>query len=236
MDFKRYRKYFLARTFWFRYVGIGLVVLGAAMFLLGYMNYNYFIMPTGVFFVILGGVVGWAPSTGRADDKEIISAISRETEGAVDKALDATGLRSRVVGTLPPMLVSGFEFDVSNPYVRRGDDGHWRTSDCAYTTLIFTKLGICAVTDRFSLTDETAVKTEQIKELTFSDFDGAHFADDDHLIAYGNASETARFSRLVFTLGGEEVFSVPAERTASVEIAVDDILKLRQRTLNSQNN
>ena len=68
MDFKRYRKYFLARTFWFRYVGIGLVVLGAAMFLLGYMNYNYFIMPTGVFFVILGGVVGWAPSTGRADE------------------------------------------------------------------------------------------------------------------------------------------------------------------------
>ena len=193
-------------------------------------------MPTGVFFVILGGIVGWAPSTGRADDKEIISAISRETENAVDKALETTGLRSRVVGTLPPMLVCGFYYDVSNPYIRRGGDGHWRTSDCAYTTLIFTKLGICAVTDRFSLTDENKIKTEQIKELPFSEFDGAHFADDDHLIAYGNTSETARFSRLVFTLDGEDVFSVPAERSASVEIAVDDILKLRQRTLNSQKN
>ncbi len=233
MDYKRYRKYFLARTFWFRYVGIGLVALGAAMFFLGYTTYNFFVMPTGVFFAILGGVVGWAPSAGRADDKEILSAISRATDGAVDKALDTTGLRSKVVENLPPMLVSGFEYDAANPYVRRGEDCHWRTSECAYTTLIFTKLGICAVTDRFSLTDQNKIKTEQIKELPFSDFDGAHFADDDHLIAYGNTSETARFSRLVFTLGDSEVFSIPAERSASVEIAVDDILKLRQRMLNS---
>ena len=234
MDFKRYRKYFLARTFWFRYVGIGLVVLGAAMFVLGYMNYNYFIMPTGVFFAILGGVVGWAPSAGRADDKEIMSAIARETEGAVDKALETTGLRPHIVETLPPILVCGFYYDVKNPYIRRGGDGHWRTSDCAYTTLIFTKLGICAVIDRFSLTDENTIKTEQIKQLPFSDFDGAHFEEDEHIIAYGNTSETARFSRLVFTLGGDVVFSVPAERSASVEIAVEDVLKLCQRTFDSQ--
>ena len=234
MDYKRYRKYFLARTFWFRYVGIGLVVLGAAMFFWGYMMYNYFILPTGIFFVILGGIFGWAPSAGRADDKEILAAISRKTEDAVEKAIESTGLRPKIVEAFPPLLVLGFEFDVANPYVRRGGDGHWRTSDCAYTTLIFTKMGICAVTERFSLTDGDKLTEKQIKELYFSDFDGAHFVDEDHLIAYGNDAATARFSRLVFTLGENDVFSIPAERTAAVEIAIGDILKLRRKTLASQ--
>ncbi|MBO4353533.1 MAG: hypothetical protein J5860_01185, partial [Clostridia bacterium] len=183
---------------------------------------------------ILGGIFGWAPSAGRADDNEIISAISRKTEDAVEKAVELTGLRPKIVEAFPPLLVLGFEFDAANPYVRRGGDGHWRTSDCAYTTLIFTKQGICAVTERFSLIDADKAQKEQIEELYFSEFNGAHFVDDDHLIAYGNDAATARFSRLTFTLDGSEVFSIPAERTAAVEIAIGDILKLRQKTLASQ--
>ena len=49
MEYERYKKYFLARKFWFRYVGIALVGLGAAMFIIGYFSHAFFILPAQLF-------------------------------------------------------------------------------------------------------------------------------------------------------------------------------------------
>ena len=229
MDYERYKKYFLARTFAFRYVGIALVALGALMFFLGYFTFVYMFMPFGGIALVLGGIVGWAPSIGRADDKEILSAISRKTEGAEESAVAETGLRSRMVETLPPIKVTGYLYDVKNPYIRRGGDDHWRTSDCVCTVLIFAKSGVCAVSDGFSLVEDKS--RHDIYQLPFADFDGAHFETEEDVIAYKNKSETAKFSRLVFTLGESAVLTIPAERTSTVEMAIEEILRQREIAL-----
>ena len=234
MDYERYKKYFLARTFWFRYVGIALVIVGAAMFVLGYMNYMFFVLPAGAVLAVAGGVIGWAPSAGRAGEKEVLAAVDRMTEGAVDKALDKTGLRYKIADNMPPQKVTGYVFDPENPYIRRGDDDHWRTSDCVCSVLIFTKIGICAVSERFSLIEESTPEMTR-RELLFTDFDGAHFDTEEHKIAYGKKVETARFSRLTFTLGDAAVFSIPAEKTANLEIMINDMLHHREAALRAQN-
>lgn len=233
MDYERYKKYFLARTFWFRYVGIALVVLGAAMFILGYFNHMFFILPIGAVLVIAGGITGWAPSAGRANEKEVLDAVARLTDGEEDKALERTGLRFKLAENLPPQKVTGYTFNAENPYIRRGDDDHWRTSDCVCSVLIFTNMGICVVSEKFSLVEETAPEVTR-HELLFRDFDGARFDVDEFTIPYGKKTETAHFSRLTFTLGGAEVFSVPAEKTATLEIMIGDLLSHRETSLRHQ--
>lgn len=233
MDYERYKKYFLARTFWFRYVGIALVVIGAAMFILGYMNYMFFVLPIGAVLAVAGGVIGWAPSAGRASEKEVLAAVERRTEGAVDNALDKTGLRYKVADNMPPQKVTGYDFDPENPHVRRGDDGRWRTSDCVCSVLIFTNIGIYVLLEKFSLVEEANPEITR-RELLFSDFDGARFDTEEHVIAYGKKEETARFSRLTFTLGDNDVFSVPAEKTATLEIMIGDMLRHREAALRHQ--
>ena len=234
MDYERYKKYFLARTFWFRYVGLALVVVGAAAFILGYMNHGFFILPIAAVLAVAGAITGWAPSAGRANEKEILAAVERLTEGAVDRALNKTGLRFKVADNMPPQMVTGYVFDPENPFIRRGDDGHWRTSDCVCSVLIFTNMGICAVSENVSLTEEREADIMR-HELLFSDFDGAHFDTEEHSVVYGKKEETARFSRLVFTLGGNDVFSLPAEKSATLEIMIDDMLRHREASLRNQN-
>ena len=234
MDYERYKKYFLARTFWFRYVGLALVIVGAAAFILGYMNHGFFILPIGAVLAVAGAIIGWAPSAGRANEKEIFSAVERLTDGAVDRALERTGLRFKVADNMPPQKVTGYVFDEENPYIRRGDDGHWRTSDCVCSVLIFTNMGICTVSEKFSLTEEREPEIAR-NELLFSDFDGARFDTDEHLIAYGKKEETARFSRLTFTFGDKDVFSLPAEKSATLEIMIGDMLRHREASLRNQN-
>ena len=233
MDYERYKKYFLARTFWFRYVGIALVALGAVMFLLGYFNHMFFILPAGAVFVIAGGITGWAPSSGRANEKEVLAAVERMTDGAEDKALERTGLRYKVADNMPPQRVTGYVFTTDNPYVRRGDDGRWRTSDCVCSVLIFTNMGICTVSEKFSLVAESTPEITR-RELLFSDFDGACFDMEEHVVPYGKTEETAHFSRLTFTLGNEAVFSLPAEKSATLEIMISDLLHHRETVLRNR--
>lgn len=233
MDYERYKKYFLARTFWFRYVGIALVIVGAAAFILGYMNHLFFVLPIGAVLAVAGGVIGWAPSSGRASEKEVLAAVERMTEGEVGSALDKTGLRYKVADNMPPQKVTGYDFDPENPHVRRGDDGRWRTSDCVCSVLIFTNIGICVMSDKFSLIEEAEHEITR-RELLFTDFDGAHFDTEEHAIEYGKKTETARFSRLTFTLGDAAVFSLPAEKSANLEIMIDDLLRHRESVLRHQ--
>jgi len=233
MDYERYKKYFLARTFWFRYVGIALVVIGAAMFILGYMNHMFFILPIGAVLAVAGGITGWAPSAGRASEKELLAAVERLTEGAVESALEKTGLRYKVADNMMPQKVTGYVFGEENPYVRRGDDGRWRTSECVCSVLIFTNMGICTVSDKFSLIEEAEHEITR-RELLFTDFDGARFDTEEHRIAYGKKEETARFSRLTFTLGDDAVFSLPAEKSATLEIMISDLLRHRESVLRHQ--
>lgn len=233
MDYERYKKYFLARTFWFRYVGIALVIVGAATFILGYMNYGFSVLPIGAALAAAGAIIGWAPSAGRASEKELLSAVERLTDGAVDRALDRTGLRYKVADNMPPQMVTGYVFNAENPYVRRGDDGRWRTSDCLCSVLIFTNIGICSVSEKFSIVEQTNPQITR-HELLFSDFDGARFDTEEHLVAYGKNTETARFSRLTFTLGEDAVFSLPAEKSATLEMMINDMLRHREASLRNQ--
>ena len=234
MEYDRYKKYFLARTFWFRYVGVALVGLGAAMFIIGYFSHAFFVLPAGIVLAIVGAVVGWVPSTGRANEKEVLAAIEKKTEMCVDTALDKTGLKFKTADNMPPQKLIGFVYSAENPFVRRGDDGHWRTSECVCTTLIFTKAGICAVGEKVSLIDDSTPGITR-RELMFSDFDGAHFDTEKHTVAYGKDTVEASFSRLTFTLGGDAVFSVPAERSATLEIMIGDMLRHREAALRNQN-
>lgn len=234
MDYERYKKYFLARKFWFRYVGIALVGLGAAMFIIGYFSHAFFILPAGIVFAVVGAVVGWVPSTGRANEKEVLAAIEKKTELCVDTALDKTGLRYKTADNMPPQKLIGFIYNEENPYIRRGDDGHWRTSECVCTTLIFTNAGICAVGEKVSLIDDAAPEITR-RELLFADFDGAHFDTEKHTVAYGKDTAEASFSHLVFKLGDTEVFSVPAEKSATLEIMIGDMLRHRETALRHQN-
>lgn len=234
MEYERYKKYFLARTFWFRYVGIALVALGAGMFLLGYFAHAFFVLPAGIVLAVIGAVVGWAPSSGRAGEKEVLSVIDKKTELSVDTALDKTGLRYKVADNMPPQKLIGFIYNEENPYIRRGDDGHWRTSECVCTTLIFTNIGICAVSEKFSLIEDGNPDITR-RELMFADFDGAHFDTEEHDLAYGKETAKASFSRLTFTLGDEDVFSLPAEKSATLEIMISDLLRHREAALRNKN-
>lgn len=233
MEYERNKKYFLARTFWFRHVGIALVALGATLFIIGYFSYNYYFLPVGVVLAVIGAVVGWLPSSGRASEKDVIAEIERKTEPSVERALEKTGLKYKTADNLPPQKVTGFLFDPENPYIRRGEDGHWRTSDCVCTVLIFTDSGVCAVSEKFSLVENENVKTTRL-ELPFGNFDGAKFDVEEHKVAYGKKVETVRFSRLVFTLEEKVVASIPAEKTANLEIMTEDMLRRRESAIREQ--
>ena len=229
MEYERYKKYFLARTFWYRYVGIALVALAVLMFSLGFFAHIFPLVPFAAFALVAGGIIGWVPSIGMADDKEILDVISRRTEGAIDKAKDETGLHTKFSENVPPVHVVGFVFDPENPYIRKGGDNHWRTSECVSTVILFAKLGVCAVCDSFSLSEEKS--KHEIKELTFENFDGAHFEIEEEEITYNKKPEKARFSNLVFTLEGETVLKVPAERTSTIEVELEEIMRQRERVL-----
>lgn len=223
MDYERYKKYFLVRSMAPRYVGIALVILGAGLFFIGYFFYMYFLLAIGAVLAVAGAIVGWLPFAGCADNNEITDTIERLSRDAVDDALERTGLRAKLADNLPPIKLTGFAFDRENPYIRRGTDGHWRTSDVCITSLIFTKLGVCAVTNEISLAESRS--KENITELHVSDFDDARFELTEANVVYGKEVEKATFSNLVFYKDGERVFSVPAERTSATEIEISDFLR-----------
>lgn len=220
MEYQKNLKYFKSTDTHY-YIGLPMFIIGAALFVLGYVFWMYFLPfqdMIGLVLFVLGAIIAFVPQAKRSSEKDLEEAISLMTKNYVEETTESLGLSSSLLRECPPMLVGTYTFE-DGTFVRRGKtDRKCRSNHYTAAALLFTKNGICISEKKFSLTEE---KTEEtLHEFSYADIDEITTQTGEHRFENG---ETAKTAALLILASGKTVFSLPVTSNGVLDRALDAV-------------
>ena len=151
------------------YIGWSILILGLILFVLGEFLWLY-ILPFQFFFeigfIIIGAVVAFVPSVGRATEEELDNAIKTHNKNLCDKT--TTALEKLMMHREDtPTVVGRYVLDGEGIIIRRGRrDQKYRSSLYKGAVIAFKKNSLYVMTTNLSLID--GQESESIIEFPYS--------------------------------------------------------------------
>ena len=218
MDYQKNLKYFKSTDTHY-YIGLPMFIIGAALFVLGYVFWMYFLPfqnMIGLVLFVLGALVAFVPRSLRSSEKDIDEAIAEMTRDYEKNTAEALGIT--IDRELAPALTGAYTYE-DGTLLRRGKiDRKFRSNHYTATAILCTKNGMCLSEKTFSLTENDVA--EALFEFHFSEIDGLFVETEIHRFENGDQTTAAA---LTVKAGGKTVHTVPVTQNASLDHILDAI-------------
>ncbi len=220
MDYQKNIKYFKSNDKHF-YIGIGILAVGAILFVLAMFLNLWFLPyqgPISVALIGAGAGVAFIPRSLRSNSRDLDDAVARATEKYAEKTAQAVGLEDSLIRNIKPVVVGDYTYEENALMRRAKDDRRVRTSVYTATAMLFTKTGIYLAQKKISLIQDLV--TESDAEFVYSDLDGVSVVMEEKTFEDGTK---AKIAFIVIMAGGKEAMRIPTAKGSAADKLCDDI-------------
>lgn len=223
MDYSRNTKYFKSSDTLF-YVGLPILVIGAIFVLLGWFFYIYMFdyqLMIGLVMAIGGMLLAFVPRWTRANEEDLEGIAASLKKDYGDATAARFGFATGISATSVATVIGGFDFEGEGILAKKGrTDGKYRSSVYTFGAFLISSKGeLFAAKKSVSLVESS--ETEETYEIALSSIDGAEVRCETKALH----GESVKCHRLVITVDGKDVISLPAASSAMLDSFCETIMR-----------